>query len=830
MSSQGSARSSSLPPLRPRSREEVAAAAAVAAAPCGPPRRGVRPREAPAGGKCWTRPPVSRPPASSLWDTGPRGDATQQLFRSFEADAGAAVSATSLLRVRASSAEGKPGAGARALAGPPAAASGVRSSGNLQQPQQPQQPPKLKRGSYLQTIKAVYVGLGTEPGDPAEAQERLRVLDAALDAARGATNTTDLEVRRARQEFTKVKTGEDAIKFFTRYGGDGGAGSDVRVLYCNRAATAADGGQPGPYDLAVVPKEQAQSEYFTISISGVVHFEPGQLSECTPLAEWMQQTLMYRVLRSMTFFRLYAHRKALWQWRASARHSLYCRQRLRLARRCFLAKPLFVGPVMQLRIIAAAAGEVPILQLPDGCSSLSDFAALQKSACLDPSKGASRQVERRQDDMCSVLEQLATTVAGANGHGTKAGSRGPSPEPLKGKPMVQQKLEAQELIRRQVLLKEDEGRLGSCIRLATCILQATLVASAQGAAEQLRSRVVCDGVDGSRRLLTVQAAWAEGTKKGGRGSLGAADLGDIVLDPQLPVLREAVSTIWKDAVGCLHALPTLCGMSPKLRAVADGCRGSGGESGRVSDALSADRSFQAATSDAWNALEAQMSEAYAFAKSELLEPCRRIQTFARTWDAAAYLTQEHTFRRIEQDIEQAKRLQQDLARCRVQRVFGCLLFDARTLRERFVPIPDNALATMEKSLANLVRESCAELSHRLVTCLRRLEERPEDIAGYAAFAEAYEAAVLEQVAVEPAVEGLREAFDLLARQGFRVPLDEKVLYEDVLRRERHLADRALLEARLFLDRNKPRPSVTVTIENPFEVTARSFTLLAEAEM
>eukprot|EP00932_Pfiesteria_piscicida_P019329 SRR837773.6153.p1 GENE.SRR837773.6153~~SRR837773.6153.p1 ORF type:complete len:415 (-),score=53.95 SRR837773.6153:125-1204(-) len=263
-----------------------------------------------------------------------------------------------------------------------------------------------------------------------------------------------------------------------------------------------------------------------------------------------------------------------------------------------------------------------------------------------------------------------------------------------------------------------------------------MVGALQSAAAELRGRVA-RAAEGPRKFLTVQVALSN------RG-------GGVDLDPPVPVFQQAFTTLWKDVVGCVDALPRLCGMSPNLRAVADSCGGAE-DGAKVGEVLAQDLPFQEATAEAWRELEAQVQEALALPRTSWLSLAAGIQSFADSWSSAAYLKKEHAFAGIERDIEQAQALQQSLSRCRVQRVFGSIFLDARTLRDRLAPVPEAALATMTQALAALARERCGEAFHRLDVCVKRLEEKPETSSGYAAYAEYYETAVREQASLEPVV-------------------------------------------------------------------------------
>lgn len=207
----------------------------------------------------------------------------------------------------------------------------------------PDPEPTPRRGQSLSAFSRQSSRLGTPRADldaasvvasltPRRSRQKLegplRAIRAAYLPATGGTSLAEEDIRstvgvpaspaseekvqaRIRRELAEMRTGDDAVAFFTRHSNS----SHVKLLFCINGVYS--GGQLltdgiSPYDLLTVPEAKitSQMEYFTISASGVVHFRPGQLSECLALSEWVHQAMMYRVLMSMTFFRYYAHRRA----------------------------------------------------------------------------------------------------------------------------------------------------------------------------------------------------------------------------------------------------------------------------------------------------------------------------------------------------------------------------------------------------------------------------------------------------------------------------------------------------------------------------------------
>jgi hypothetical protein len=148
---------------------------------------------------------------------------------------------------------------------------------------------------------------------------------------------------RLQQELAQLRTGEDAVKFFARHGSN----SKTKVVYCNRVPDEDNGGS-AHLNLVIVPEHLLKPEHFTISANGVFHVCPGEMSECTPLSEWIQHGLMHSVLSSMPFFRLYTTRKNFQFWHTSTRYGIFSRRRQQLSHKCFLAKPLFAQPLVNV--------------------------------------------------------------------------------------------------------------------------------------------------------------------------------------------------------------------------------------------------------------------------------------------------------------------------------------------------------------------------------------------------------------------------------------------------------------------------------------------------
>ena len=142
-------------------------------------------------------------------------------------------------------------------------------------------------------------------------------------------DTNHAQAEDAELDDANLQTGEDAVSFFVK----SGAECPVKFVTLNRAET---GNNFRPYDLKVVSPRNANSDHFTMSISGLVHVRPGVPTSFTPLSQWMRESNQFNVLTSIGTFKNYLVRKCFQAWMHNVRYKLYCQQRKKLASHLFL--------------------------------------------------------------------------------------------------------------------------------------------------------------------------------------------------------------------------------------------------------------------------------------------------------------------------------------------------------------------------------------------------------------------------------------------------------------------------------------------------------------
>lgn len=581
---------------------------------------------------------------------------------------------------------------------------------------------------------------------------------------------------RLRNELARLRTGDDAISFFSRYGSH--ISMQGEFVYCIRALTQ---DSFCPYSLTIVPKDHVQQEYFSISGSGVVHFQSGQPSECSSLADWSRQSFISRVLSSMPLFRLHLHRKALARWKAGARYSSFCRNRRSLSQRCFLAKPAFAASLMHIRGVLSEVERVTVFHIPQ-CCLLGEFAELQHTARRHPVIGAQVVLDRLQASLVSLLQQLVETVEApleAVPHCLPAVS---ARARRSSKSIVREKEESRQhacMIRMQ---RFDIARLQDCVDLVACMFHAALIAVARDGISLLRRWVAQP--DHLRGLLFVSVSFVEHSN---------ADGTVVRMSTSADACFDICRRVWEDSIQLLEAVPSIgLGRAPgsHTRIFVD----------TVGTFLRRDPRCVCAALQFGEALALVLGEAEDYA-DRTFGPLIRIREYGQRWDADVYMSLEHTTEDLLNDLSLMQGFRNDLSRIRSQRTFGVLHMDGESLRSELEEVPAIAVASMERALMALAHKSCVQVCETLQAELAKLEERAKgcDAVQDEAIACVCNAMSHRGEILAAEVEGVRELYELLRSRGVQISAKDQLgLY--TLEDKEESFTKALGAALLFIQR------------------------------
>jgi dynein heavy chain len=635
----------------------------------------------------------------------------------------------------------------------------------------PPRPPHLDKITtmYIGSSEPVAVAEGDKAG--AEAAEAAAIeasqMAADLDALLNNMNQEVDEAEALEQELKKIKSGEDAIAFFAK----NGSATSVKLLYCNRVQQSDV--TFAPYDLEVVPEDQINAEYFTVSANGIVYVCPGQLSEYISLMEWMHQSLMYSVLTSMTFFKYYIHRKVFTQWQMNARYAVYCHHRTRLSRSCFLAKPLFVEPLVQVHSLIQEVEEVRVLLLTQTTQTVyhvTEFAGLQTEVRSNPVSGAQKDFEQKHDAGVAILDRLIQTV-----------NKSIESEPLsissnvanKSKSMVQEKMEARERARHQHIARMDASMLGDAIRLVDYMFQAALVTVVCKATVDF-----CQRLEANQKLFVISVGFGEDR---------------VTLDPPREKFVETFQQIWDGTINVVNSVPPFTSVRQYEQYTHPPTSHQ-----TVRDVIVVNRGYIRYTNRTIANIDDQIEAVHMYA-NEQYEPYRRIYQYGQDWDETAFLEMEHTYDSIQPPMEMMKRFQEDLEKFRPHNVLGIISVDGKSLRNELAPIPDKALTVMKKILTGLARDKCFITLQRYDAVNRALDERPKDLSRYATYAKMYQLVLDEQTEMEEMMEEVETMYHLMKEYNVKMPFDDERQYDSLITKEHDFSHTKMLEARLHLE-------------------------------
>ncbi|XP_066518551.1 dynein heavy chain domain-containing protein 1 [Hoplias malabaricus] len=96
-----------------------------------------------------------------------------------------------------------------------------------------------------------------------------------------------------------------------------------------------------PYDLQVVPRNKAGSDYYIFSPTSVIHVQNGCSVELLTLAEWHHEAVLWKALRDIPFFRDYQLHKAFRRWHRNIRHIVFQHKCKLLHSQLLIAVPQF---------------------------------------------------------------------------------------------------------------------------------------------------------------------------------------------------------------------------------------------------------------------------------------------------------------------------------------------------------------------------------------------------------------------------------------------------------------------------------------------------------
>ncbi|XP_041127934.1 dynein heavy chain domain-containing protein 1-like [Polyodon spathula] len=123
-----------------------------------------------------------------------------------------------------------------------------------------------------------------------------------------------------------------------------------------------------PYDLQVAPESQVDPEHYIFSPFSVLHVQPDHSSELMTLGEWHRDSVLWRALQEIPFFRKFLLRKTFIKWHTNVRHLCLLKRRDYLQRTHLLAVPQFGAALLQFSRLIEELKRVHWLPVDDSQS------------------------------------------------------------------------------------------------------------------------------------------------------------------------------------------------------------------------------------------------------------------------------------------------------------------------------------------------------------------------------------------------------------------------------------------------------------------------------
>ncbi|KAG9392138.1 Dynein heavy chain and region D6 of dynein motor [Carpediemonas membranifera] len=479
------------------------------------------------------------------------------------------------------------------------------------------------------------------------------------------------DIDRARQIVTELRTGEDAIRYFSQAGDR----DPVKFVYLVPAETGKDF---RPYDLLVVPKSKTGTDYYTISASGVVHVCDGQPSDVVLLGDWLRESSLFNVLRCMPFFQEYFKRKAFKLWVKHVRYRRFCNNRQRLTQTLFPAKPHFLEPIQKVYAL---------------CYKLSVTKGVDITVKQTFEREELQQVQAQTRK--ELGETLEATVEGilailtATIDGVVARTRSAADEddtglpsfiqPQKVRSMVQAKAE---LIEKQRAVREAEHerrKLGDLVRLFDTFVLEALIAVNLHAATSVIASVSDTAVKRRAGLLLTMVEF---------------DSVACSFTPSKAQYRDTLESIFTELRKTVTVAPRVIS-APVVRQHVH--RGRETTHVGVDDfilgspegAVLPYEPFIEAEAKIFSTLEENFQQAVAYA--QVFDEYRDVHNFGQTWAPEAYSNQDASVETLRADIAKLQRWIVELERMKTSQAVDLIHVDSRKLKQRLTPIPVDAL-------------------------------------------------------------------------------------------------------------------------------------------
>jgi dynein heavy chain len=574
------------------------------------------------------------------------------------------------------------------------------------------------------------------------------LLEAPKDAAQGLAEDDE--------EFPRLETGEGAISFFAQ---NRGGNSQVKFVHLIREKTDIDF---RPYDLTVVPPEECEAggsfsgDYYTMSAAGLVHVQPGQPSDFTPLTEWMRQSTLFSMLRSIRFYKYYLHTKCFQLWHNNVRYKMYCQQRSKVGHKLFMAKASFCVPLLKLKDEMLEMQSVMLLDVGNKTFEVANFVEHQAQKRTD----ASKRFEIIMEKVQSIVQGVCSDVA--NLARAKEGGDSPLDLALNSKlvssshksivAIKQEETERKKLLRRA---SEEAAMLKDFIRLADYVgvgslVQLTVRTLADFYAELLKPRKA--GLFETTVQFVEEGTVFHPTCNDIQGIMGS--MSDAMISSVSGVNRIVYNRPFTEHVSRVISDP------PNVGEI-------------IRSSVHFNRVRQS--------IDAKINEDFADAQSYVVEfdRVRPIYEHNRDWDMGSYKRRDHTMKSLKEELEKISAWEKELDRMKARQICGILEVETRRLKAILSPLTTEKLDALKTLVKDLARGKCKELLNKYRNRISKLSQRPVHLKDFANQTEQVASVLADEKTLFKHTGMVENMYQLLSAYDVEVPSEDSVQLDDL---------------------------------------------------
>ena len=538
-----------------------------------------------------------------------------------------------------------------------------------------------------------------------------------------------------------IKTGEDAINFFARYGGD----TPVKFVYLVQVD---DTKEFRPYDLvvAVLPTSH-EIEHYIMSSAGITHMIPNERSDAMPVGVWMRQRMMFRILRQIPFYKYFLHRKMFNTWRSNVRFLLFAKQRRRVADRLFVARDSSCQPILDIKQQLLEIKAVQLINLDLRTCDKKYFEDSNQAQCQRANLSFEESLRKVITEVQSVISQV-NNLQGLARDGKINRETGPE----KVKSLVALREEKEERLILQQRAKQESQTLPDLIRYVDYMSVVTIVSLTIGTARRFYEELL------KQRKNGIFETTIRFTDTGSGFSPTCEDM-KVSLENLLELMVTTVGNV--NRVSYLNSKATSNG--PNIQAV-----------------IRDNREFQ----ELGQKIQEQIGFDFERAEehAQTFEVVRPIYDFNATWDFEAYREEQHDMASIKSMLEMIDDWNKELEKLR-NKPIGILEVDSKRLKAELQPIREARMQEIKDYVKDLARDRTVQLLEHYRTCVAKISNKPAQLKDYAAFVSMYQGMRDEEKTLFKTVSTIDQMYNLLVQYEVVVPSEDIVRHEDLHERE-----------------------------------------------